>query len=180
MVATSGGGEGAVSAFRSGVRALVGAIVCSFALVLSCNAPLKPFSDIETVQRELQRILTAEAVALSEKNLDEAYKSYSPDWELLDADGTRLSLVDERRLTQKFFDLLTSFRGSTVVEATTLRNGEALTRDRSQGEMDLLHPQTGRRTTLRYEMTREIVWRYSGGKWLIYRTHVVSRQRWLG
>lgn len=145
----------------------------------SCSARVESI-DIEAVQRDLQTIRNAEQAALSRKDFDAAYASYAPDWTVLEMDGTRLKLAEERRMSGELFRHLTAFRGATTIESVrALDQDIVLAFDRSEVEMDLVDARTGRPTTLRFLMTAEVLWRHSGGGWLAYRTRILSRRRWV-
>ena len=146
---------------------------------LSCNARVDSI-DLAAVQHDLQTIRNTEHRALATRNLDAAYAPYAPDWTLLEMDGTRFTLPEERTMTERLFHHLTGFRGATTIESVrALDHGIVLAFDRSEVEMDMLDAKSGRPTTLRFAMTAEVLWRQSDGRWLAYRTRILSRRRWI-
>ncbi len=170
-------------AFQSNRRTRLGwpraTLPLLLAAALSCNARVDSI-DLAAVQRDLQTIRNAEHQALATRNLDAAYAPYAPDWTLLEMDGTRFTLPQERAMTEQLFHYLTAFRGVTTVESVrALDHGIVLAFDRSDVEMDLLDAKSGRPTTLRFAMTAEVLWRQSDGRWLAYRTRILSRRRWV-
>jgi ketosteroid isomerase-like protein len=131
------------------------------------------------VRAEIQAICAAENGALSRKDLDAAFALYASDWEILDADGSRRTLEQDREDTKEVFRVLKSFRPSTVIDRVTMRGPDAVVIDRSNGEMDMENLDTGKRAHIRYSMVSEVMWRRSGSSWLAYMTRVLSRKRWV-
>ena len=170
-------------AFRTARRTRLGWPRVTLPLVLgaalSCNARVDSI-DLAAVQHDLQTIRNTEHRALATRNLDAAYAPYAPDWTLLEMDGTRFTLPEERTMTERLFHHLTGFRGATTIESVrALDHGIVLAFDRSEVEMDMLDAKSGRPTTLRFAMTAEVLWRQSDGRWLAYRTRILSRRRWI-
>ncbi len=126
-------------AFRTARRTRLGWPRATLPLLLgaalSCNARVDSI-DLAAVQHDLQTIRNTEHRALATRNLDAAYAPYAPDWTLLEMDGTRFTLPEERTMTERLFHHLTGFRGATTIESVrALDHGIVLAFDRSEVEM---------------------------------------------